>query len=428
MTHWAGLGQTIPGPEFLGFYVSMFMANAVVMVVDRLGAGYLGPYGNTWIETPSCNRLAAHSALFEWALTDAVDLRTVYRSYWRGLHALCPERSIPSLPEVLAAGGIHCVLVTDEPQLLDFPGQEAFAERIVLTPAPVEDPATEVVQTQMAQLLAAATAQLERMPEPFLLWIHSRGMAGAWDGPAELRNQFADEEDPAPPDLVAPPVKRFDSAWDPDELLGYQHAYAGQVALLDLCLEPFLESAQATAGWDRTLLALTSPRGYPLGEHGWVGASDAVVYEEQVHVPCLIRLPHDRHAGVRCQQLVQPPDLCASLWETFQLPPDSEGRWGRSLLALADAGLPCWRDRAATAAPAAQALRTPAWLLVRQQDGRHELFVKPHDRWEVNEVADRCLEAVEQLSAAWSELAHIAQSPQAIRFTPLSELLLESID
>ena len=53
----------------------------------------------------------------------------------------------------------------------------------------------------MAQLLAAATEQLERMPEPFLLWIHSRGMAGAWDGPVELRNQFADEEDPLAPGL-----------------------------------------------------------------------------------------------------------------------------------------------------------------------------------------------------------------------------------
>ena len=351
------------------------MANAVVMVVDRLGASYLGPYGNTWIETPSCNRLAAQSTLFEWALTDAVDLRTVYRSYWQGLHALCPERSILSLPEALAAGGIHCTLVTDEPQLLDFPGVAAFAERILLTPAPVEHPATEVVQTQMAQLLAAAAEQLERMPEPFLLWIHSRGMAGPWDGPVELRNQFADEEDPSPPDLVTPPVKRFDSACDPDELLGYQHAYAGQVALLDLCLEAFLETAQATAGWERTLLALTSPRGYPLGEHRWVGASDEVVYEEQIHVPCLIRLPHDRHAGVRCQQLVQPPDVCASLLEAFQVTPDSEDRWARSLLS-GGGGRPASLARPRGDEHAGSASVANARLVARPAAGRSPRIVR----------------------------------------------------
>jgi len=197
--------------------------------------------------------------------------------------------------------------------------------------------------------------------------------------------------------------------------------------LLDLCLEPFLESAQAMAGWDRTLLALTSPRGYPLGEHRWVGEGDAVVYGEQVHVPCLIRLPHDVNAGVRCQELVQPPDLCASLWEAFQLASDAAPSWGRSLLPLAGAEPPPWRDRAATVAPAAQALRTPAWLLVRRQDGRHELFAKPDDRWEANEVANRCPEAVEQLVVAWNEFQQVAQSPQAAQFSPLAELLREGL-
>ncbi len=404
------------------------MANAVVLVFDRLGAGYLGPYGNTWIETPSCNRLAAEATLVEWALADAVELRAVYRSYWQGLHALCPERPVRGLPEALATAGVHCALVTDEPELLDFPGAAAFAERIVLTPDSPGQPVAEVLHTQIAQLLAAAAEQLERMPEPFLLWVHSRGMAGPWDGPIELRNQFADEEDPPPPGLVAPPVMQVTSAVDPDELLGYQQAYAGQVALLDLCLEAFLDAAEAMPGWNRTLLALTSPRGYPLGEHGWVGASDAVVYEEQVHVPLLLRQPHGRQAGVRCQQLAQPPDLCASLWDIFQLEPDLAGRWGHSLLAAPDAALPARRDRAATVSPAAHALRTPAWLFVQRADGRHELYAKPDDRCEVNEVGNRCLEAVEQLANAWSDIQQSAQAPQSTQLIPLSELLLHGID
>jgi len=411
------------------------MTNAVVLVIDRLGAGYLGPYGNTWIETPNCNRLAACSALFEWALTDAVDLPTVYRSYWQGLHALCPARPLCSLPEALAAAGVHCTLVTDEPQLAHVPGIAHFADRLALTPTDGERPAAEVFQTQMAQLFAAAADQLERMPEPFLLWIHSRGMAGAWDAPVEFRNQFADEDDPLPPpELALPPIKRFESECDPDELLGYQHAYAGQVALLDLCLGAFLDTIQSTAGWDRTLLALTSPRGYPLGEHQVVGPCDATVYEEQIHVPCLVRLPHDRGAGLRCQELVQPPDLGAALWDMFQLAPDGERRWGQSLLELLATEPPPWRGRAATIAPAAQALRTPAWLLVRRHDDAHddtdedrrrEVFAKPDDRWEVNEVANRCPEALEQLENAWNEFEQVAQTFPLMQFSQLSDFLRE---
>ena len=30
-------------------------------------------------------------------------------------------------------------------------------------------------------------------------------MSGAWDAPLELRNQFADEDDPEPPKLSQPP-------------------------------------------------------------------------------------------------------------------------------------------------------------------------------------------------------------------------------
>ncbi len=37
--------------------------NAICIIVDRLQAGYLGPYGNTWIDTPSFDRLASQSFL-----------------------------------------------------------------------------------------------------------------------------------------------------------------------------------------------------------------------------------------------------------------------------------------------------------------------------------------------------------------------------
>lgn len=401
------------------------MDNAIVIVVDRLGAGYLGPYGNTWIETPNCNRLAARSVLVEFALADAVDLPTVYRSYWQGLHAMSPDRPIISLPEMATARGIHGTLMTDDPQLAELPGAAGFADRIVLTVPPVERPAAEVVQTQMAQLFAAAAHRLEHAAEPFLLWIHARGMAGAWDAPVEFRNQFADEDDPLPPELVAPPVKRLGATFDPDEVLGYLHAYAGQVALLDECLGAFLEAAQATAGWDRTLLAMTAPRGYPLGEHHWVGETDEVVYEEQVHVPCLLRLPQDRGAAVRCQDLVQPPDLCATLGDAFHLAVEAEPGWGQSLLPLASSDPPQRRDRAATTTAAAQSLRTPAWLLIRRHDGRRELYAKPDDRWEANEVANRCQEVVEQLDVALDEFRLATQSAQPVQLSPLAVQLLE---
>ena len=76
--------------------------NAICLVFDRLHAGYVGAYGNSWIETPSFDRLASQAFLFDRALIDSPELERLYRSYWQGWHALCP-----AAPEVEAvAGGV----------------------------------------------------------------------------------------------------------------------------------------------------------------------------------------------------------------------------------------------------------------------------------------------------------------------------------
>ena len=48
--------------------------NAICLVFDRLHAGYLGAYGNSWIETPAFDRLASQSFLFDRALIDSPEL------------------------------------------------------------------------------------------------------------------------------------------------------------------------------------------------------------------------------------------------------------------------------------------------------------------------------------------------------------------
>ena len=74
--------------------------SAIVLVVDRLGAGFLGPYGNTWLETTHFNRLAAQSLVCETAWADSPALDAAYQAMWTGRHALEPA---PDLDAALAA-------------------------------------------------------------------------------------------------------------------------------------------------------------------------------------------------------------------------------------------------------------------------------------------------------------------------------------
>jgi len=82
--------------------------NAICLVIDRLRAGCLGAYGNSWIETPATDRLAAESFVFDQALVDTPRLDLLYRSYWQGWPALTARQpqGRPTLPALLAEAGV----------------------------------------------------------------------------------------------------------------------------------------------------------------------------------------------------------------------------------------------------------------------------------------------------------------------------------
>ena len=93
--------------------------NAICLVIDRLHAGYLGCYGNSWIVTPEFNRLAAESFVFDQAFVDAAGLADLYRAWWTGRHRLESSDGTVSaavaLPAQLAAKGVPLTLFTDDP-------------------------------------------------------------------------------------------------------------------------------------------------------------------------------------------------------------------------------------------------------------------------------------------------------------------------
>jgi len=404
------------------------MKSAVVVVIDRLGAGFLGPYGNTWLDTPQFNRLASQSLLFETALADSPELALAYRAWWNSQHAVEPKTSSRlALAQLAREAGLHAILFTDERSVAEQPNAVPFAAR---TGQWIESPghaAPDLTETETGKFFLAAIEEINALRESSLVWLHCRGMAGPWDAPLALRQQFADEDDPEPPEFIEPPEMLLPGNFDPDELLGILHAYAGQVALVDACLGSLLDTLDDSPLADQTLLAVTSPRGYPLGEHRRIGGDD--LYGELLHVPLLLRLPGGRGGPARSQRLVQPCDLYATLAEWLELPTDDAPGIGQSLLPVADGEPVPLRQMAVATASGQRAIRTPAWLLRETQASgqtRRELFAKPDDRWEVNEISSRCGDIAEQLAAAADQFQQAAASGTFASLPPLAEILIDS--
>jgi len=204
-------------------------------------------------------------------------------------------------------------------------------------------------------------------------------------------------------------------------------AYAGQVSLFDVCLGALLEFLDESRQNRATLLTLLSARGFPLGEHRRIGPCDDALHGELTHVPWLMRFPDGLGQSVRSPALVQPADLPPTLldwWGIHALPPLAPAS---SLMPLAREDLESIRDRLALIGrDNAWALRTPAWYL-RHAD-KPELFVKPDDRWEVNDVADRCHEVVELLEQVYSGYAVFLRSGNLEKPPPLDEVLLSGLE
>jgi arylsulfatase A-like enzyme len=258
-------------------------------------------------------------------------------------------------------------------------------------------------------------------------------MDGPWDAPSELRRRWADEDDPIPPDITAPPEMRLTEDFDPDELLGYTHAYAGQVAVADMCVAALIDAVQESTVAADTMVIFTSPRGYPLGEHRRVGPCDDALYGELLHVPLLVRMPDGTSRTCRSQALVQPADIYATLVDWLLGETDAQLPAAESLLPLVRLERDSHRDRACSIGNAQRAIRTPAWFLREAKPDADtgaapqiELFAKPDDRWEVNDVTQRCGEVAESLAKALDDFEQSATSGDWTRMAPLPEILVES--
>lgn len=404
--------------------------NALCILIDGWHAGYLGPYGNAWIETPSLNRLAAESLVFDYALAHSPRLDDVYAACWQGWHALCPQPpplNRPTLGQLLAAAGVEVEWLTDEPRLAEHPAARDLGEPVLIEPPWQAQPVGELEQTHTAHCFMRIIEQLESIAEPYLLWCHLAALARVWDAPMALRESFGEPGDPPPYAGADPPERLLPNDYDPDELLPLVHAYAAQIVVLDTCLGALLEHLDDLPPESRPLLIVAGARGFPLGEHRRLGFGDEALYGELVHVPLLVRTPDGSSAAARSAALVDHADLWATLLDWWRVADRPAAPTAVGLLRALEQ--PDWmpRDRLGLRGRGAErAIRTPAWYL-RRADAA-ELYVKPDDRWEVNDVSVRCHEVAECLEDGLTQLEIALRAGTAADLPPLSRVLIEGLE
>ena len=182
-----------------------------------------------------------------------------------------------------------------------------------------------------------------------------------------------------------------------------------------------LDHVRATSDFDHTLLCVMGRSGLPLGEHGMIGTPRPWLHDELVHVPMLLRLPRAAEAGLRIDALTQPVDLLPTFLEALGEP--LPAMHGHSLW-------PLIRSETAEVRPyAVSGLRVDgheSWLLRSVEWALHlpidaaerapQLFVKPEDRWEVNDLYQQQIESADVMEKALRQFAAAIRQPGALTY------------
>jgi arylsulfatase A-like enzyme len=418
----------------------------LVLVVNGLHCGPLGAYGNDAVNTPAFDRLAAEGIVFDQHYSDAPDYTEARQSWRTGRYHLPRPQAKPAptatvdLLQALRDADVFTSLVSEaEPPAVFAEGWDDA--QVVATDA--EEPALEAVLEALADAFDAVEER-----DSWLIWTELNTLIPPWRFPEEFfeaaaqeeeeGEEDADAEEETADDVVpsAPILPLTDPAVgplsdDPDDVtfLRLQETYAAAVRYVDAGLDQILESID-----EDVVLVVTSDRGMVLGEHGVIGVPRPWLHEELLHLPLLVRLPGGPR-GRRVAALTQSLDLLPTLLDLFGISIPGEVH-GRSLLPLLRGEDGPVRDYGCSGLQIGLAiewaLRTPEWAFLLPLQGEIEdaarppqLYARPEDRWEVNDVRQHHLELSEHFAQVLEAFAEAVQRPGPLAAPELRDVEAE---
>ncbi|MBN1399640.1 MAG: sulfatase [Anaerolineae bacterium] len=362
--------------------------NVIVIMNDSLRRDHINAYGvpapwsrpghegEAFIDTPSLDRLAAQSAIFERCYIASYptvpNRRDLFTGRWglieTGWEPLRPDDVLIS--EVLGRAGIVTQLYFDTLPMggagynfmRGFDGWEwvrgQHGDQWVTAPYPVELPAPlhmlrgnaermgQILRNSYmrryerdhmaAHTLRSAIDWLEEnhTHDGFFLWVDTWDPHEPFDPPPYDYRRYADP-DYVGPAIIYPQYGRPGYLTEA-ELNDIRARYAGEVTMVDRSVGYLLDMVHALGLDENTVIIHITDHGYLMGEHDLLGKPGDLLgnlYEPTCHVGMLIRHPEGLAAGQRIPAIVQPPDLTPTILELLSAPiPDTVQ--GRSLLPL----------------------------------------------------------------------------------------------
>ncbi|MDH5491115.1 MAG: sulfatase, partial [Myxococcales bacterium] len=350
---WGG-AKAAPGPEGARAARERVAAPAMardvlVIVVDTLRADRLPSYGYAEGETPNLEAFAEDAIRFDQAFANASWTRPSFASILTGRFArshrvMSKADALPdeleTMAEAFAAGGYHTAGIATNYNVAPFFNfHQGFDEYTYLEPEFVlgaNDTDAKLLLVQVMKRIVerfsaaepggayqdapavnrALLAQLDRAPS---------------EGPRFFFTGYMDPHDPYFEHPYSGPgySRATHQHPDPSEAPRLSALYDGEITFWDEHFGALIAELQERGLYEQMTIVVTADHGEEFMEHGgfWHGTS---LYDEQVRVPLLIKLPFAERGGSAIEHWVQLVDLMPTLLARNGLP-EVEGVQGGDL-------------------------------------------------------------------------------------------------
>lgn len=326
-----------PLRENLPIAESDYRPNVFLVTLDTTRADYLGPYGHPIVKTPTIDRLAQDAIVFDNAFAQAPTttpshcsiMTSTYPCVHRAVNGSAMRTNLPTLAEIFSANGYATAAFVASAMVRSantglhrgFDYYEDSLSRYF--PFLRNDDLQYVSACYLLTWLMGANEIRGDVPterciawlddasdsEPWFLWLHYIDPHGPYDAPE--------------------PYKRmYDGKIDADHPAGLDRArYGGEITYTDMLLGQVIDTLKRKGFYDDLLIIVTADHGQAIGEKH---ASETAfghsyfLYDSTQRVPLLVKLPGQKNAGTRVQDLVQLIDIAPTVVEMLDIrPPES---------------------------------------------------------------------------------------------------------
>jgi arylsulfatase A-like enzyme len=408
--------------------------NIILVTLDTTRADALGIYGRTPSPSPNVDDFAALSTVYEhayapssWTLPTHASLFTGLLPSQHGAGSPAPEGNTPwhvrplaseftTLAELLAAHGYRTAAVIGGPALArelgTAQGFQVYDADFSRNVDMLNGKRAEYVTNRAIELVESFGS------EPYFLFLNFFDPHRPYAPPRSDRSL---PEDPHPFDaelferlgtpavatqvLPAPLRAKLNSS---------RTRYHAEVSYMDAHVGRMLDTIDASSGADRPLVIITSDHGESFGEHNF-SIHGLHLYEDNVHVPLVIRWPDGRGAGRRIARPAAIHRIFALVLRELGIEPP--GHVDVAPLDSPDVPVVTQLDRMAIgiqllgdrADRDLTAIYTGPYKLIESSSGEFELFDLERDPLELNDLApadpERARELRRQLASFMNEHA-----------------------